>query len=72
MGIIKSDYNDGGKKNRVLLFAYFEVLSNSKLQENVAKENNECQKRHTKLHVYYDQNIIQTCIWKKNTVKEYR
>jgi len=37
VGIIKSDYNDGGKKNRVLLFAYFEVLSNSKLQENVAK-----------------------------------
>ena len=53
---------EGKKKNRVLLFAYFEVLSNSKLQENVAKENNECQKQHTKLHIYYDQNIIQTCI----------
>ena len=56
---------EGKKKNRVLLFAYFEVLSNSKLHENVAKENNECQKQHTKLHIYYDQNIIQTCIWKK-------
>lgn len=40
VGIIKNDYNDRGKKNKTLLFAYFEVLSNSKLQENVAKENN--------------------------------
>lgn len=33
--------------------------------------NNECQKQRTKLYVYYDQNIMQTCTW-KNTVKEYR
>lgn len=59
-----------GKKNRPLLFAYFEVLSNSKLQENVAKENNECQKQYEN-YMYIMIRILYKHAFEKNTVKEY-